>query len=170
MWLHRFDAISQSIMSGHNNMIYKYYRNRSGIRMQRLWRFGCKALTICIHVHRILHWNNEAWKARFSSMNKAYVIHSALFVLQNTIWTSVRRTRITATRMPPVPTLTTRSLADVTMVSPETESSATVSWIIIVNESSEVFTLVNSYNRDIIFLTRYFIIYNYVICNTPDIY
>ena len=27
MWLHRFDVISQSIMSGHNNMLYKYYRN-----------------------------------------------------------------------------------------------------------------------------------------------
>ena len=23
MWLHRFDVISQSIMSGHNNMLYK---------------------------------------------------------------------------------------------------------------------------------------------------
>ena len=31
MWLHRFDVISQSIMSGHNNMLYKYYRNCSGI-------------------------------------------------------------------------------------------------------------------------------------------
>ena len=29
-------------MSGHNDMLYKYYRNCSGIRMQRLWRFGCK--------------------------------------------------------------------------------------------------------------------------------
>ena len=25
MWLHRFDVISQSILSGHNNMLYKYY-------------------------------------------------------------------------------------------------------------------------------------------------
>ena len=31
MWLHRFDVISQSIMSGHNNMLYKYYRNCSDI-------------------------------------------------------------------------------------------------------------------------------------------
>ena len=35
MWLHRFDVISQSIMPGHNNMLYKYYRNCSGICMQR---------------------------------------------------------------------------------------------------------------------------------------
>ena len=41
-----FDVISQSIMSGHNNMLYKYYRNCSGICMQRLWRFGCK---LCNH-------------------------------------------------------------------------------------------------------------------------
>ena len=27
----------------HNNMLYKYYRNCSGICMQRLWRFGCKS-------------------------------------------------------------------------------------------------------------------------------
>ena len=27
MWLHRFDVISQSIMSGHNSMLYKYYWN-----------------------------------------------------------------------------------------------------------------------------------------------
>ena len=31
MWLHRMDVILQSIMSGHNNMLYKYYSNCSGI-------------------------------------------------------------------------------------------------------------------------------------------
>ena len=34
MWLHLFDVISQSMMSGHNHMLYKYYRNCSGIYMQ----------------------------------------------------------------------------------------------------------------------------------------
>ena len=36
MWLHRFDVISQYIMSGYNSMLYKYYRNCSGICMQSL--------------------------------------------------------------------------------------------------------------------------------------
>ena len=33
MWLHRFDVISQSIISVHNNTLYKYYRICSGIYM-----------------------------------------------------------------------------------------------------------------------------------------
>ena len=33
-------------MSGHNNTLYRYYRNWSGICMQRFWRFGCK---LCNH-------------------------------------------------------------------------------------------------------------------------
>ena len=55
------------------------------------------------------------------------MMHSALYVLQNMTWMSVRRIRITATRTPFVPTLTTRSLAVVTMASPGMESSVTVS-------------------------------------------
>ena len=40
MWLHLFDVISLSIMSGCNNMRYKYYRICFGICMQSVTLWG----------------------------------------------------------------------------------------------------------------------------------
>ena len=43
MWSHRFDTISQSTMSGCNNMSYKYYWICFDICMHSLLRFGGKS-------------------------------------------------------------------------------------------------------------------------------
>ena len=83
MWLHRMDVISQSIMSGHNNMLYKYYRNCSGICMHSLSVFVTPWLQVMQPLTNVQETKWTPYVKRENDVAQSYITNRVLLIISS---------------------------------------------------------------------------------------